>query len=639
MSINFPEVLNSTELLFDPVRKTSRWFNAVGLIALFFMICLTFTDVVLRYIFHRPIVGVKEFTEVLLVIVVAATIGYTHDQKGHVKVEIITNSLPKKIKLSLEIITQFISVILFFIIIWRNIEQVLYFFRTNNQHGTAIFIPSMPFQIVLSLGCIILWLLLIRDLLLNIKSGLELKFDTKYWTFTFVFIILFLILSGVWIGTQFFDFNLIAIGVLGIVCMLVFMFIGSPISFTLILTGLLMIGHIRGMNTAFNMLSSDMFATSSNYLWSVACFFVVMGYLCLYAGFGDDIYVTFSKWFGQMRGGLAIATIGASTALAGIVGDALSITTTMGTIALPQMRKYNYDDRLSTGTIGAGATLGPLIPPSMGFIIYGILTGQSIGKLFIAGIIPGLILATCFIMVIFIQCRLFPYMGPAGPNSNIKEKVYSLKFTWPVVILFLFVIGGIYAGIFTATEGGAVGCIGALLIGLVMRRFTWGKFINALISSGKILGMILLIIIGATIFSRFIAWCNLADNLSNFLCNLHLTPKSLVALILLLFFLLGFFIDILPMLLIGVPIVHPIVVSVGVDPTWFTVLLVLIIQSGVITPPFATILFALKGLYPDVSLQTIFRGILPFCLATVVCAGLIFFIPSLVTWLPGLLYK
>ncbi|OGO17796.1 MAG: hypothetical protein A2Z15_05075 [Chloroflexi bacterium RBG_16_50_11] len=429
------------------------------------------------------------------------------------------------------------------------------------------------------------------------------------------------------------------VGFLGIIFSLVLMFTGLPTSFSLIMTSILFIGHIRGPATAFDVSSTEVFSTAANYLWSTIAFFVLMGYFCLYAKFGEDIYITAHRWLGHLRGGLAIATIGASTALAGIVGDSLSVVTTMGSVALPQMRKYNYDDHLSTGAIAVGATIGPLIPPSMGFIIYGVLTGMSIGVLFVAGIIPGLLLAVAFISVILVQCRLRPDLGPRGGSSTWGEKASSLKAGGPIAALFLLVIGGIYAGAFTATEGGAIGSFGAFVIALAMRRFTLQSFIGALVGAGKIIGMIFLILVGAMMFTRFVAWCNLADVMTVFMTGLHLSPRITVLLILIIFFVLGFFIDLMPLMLIGIPIFHPVAMAAGVNPVWFAVMFVMTIQVGVVTPPFAVILFAIKGMAKDIPITVIFSGVFPFVIGTVVVIMLIFLIPPLAEWLPGLLYS
>jgi tripartite ATP-independent transporter DctM subunit len=309
----------------------------------------------------------------------------------------------------------------------------------------------------------------------------------------------------------------------------------------------------------------------------------------------------------------------------------------MGAVTLPEMRKYKYNDRLSTGSIVGGANLGPLIPPSMPFIIYGLLTMMAIGELFIAGIIPGLLLSAVFILIVYAWCRLNPKAGPVGEKATWGQRFASLKTVWPMVVLFVLVIGGIYAGIFTPCEGGGVGAFGAFCIGLFMKRFTWQNFTQSLLDAAKVISMVFLLINGATLFGQLAAWCNLSGTMTDLIAGLGLTPTSVVLLILIIFFILGFVIDSATLLLIGVPILHPAVVASGVDPLWFAVLAVVTIGVGTITPPVGINLFALKGVAKDISISTIYWGAIPFVVGTVIVIGLIFAIPPLATWLPSVL--
>ena len=630
--------LSKADRALGKVSLFTRWVNTVGLGVFFLMLCLNFADVFLRYVFNRPMLGVKEITGVMLVLMASLAIAYTHSEKRHVAVEVITGRLSPKARLVMNTITTLIGIGVFGILVWRSAVHFLWFLKMGTISTYAIKIPAAPFAAVITLGCTLLLLLLLRDLLNNVAEGLRLRFRGYLWLLMFGIPILLLVLAIFWMQPTLWQLSLPTVGIIGVACSLVFIFTGMPIAFALILTGFLFVGHIRGTYTALDMVGTELYTTLSNYLWAVIAFFVLMGFFCLFARFGEDIYHSAYKWIGHMRGGLAVATIGASTAMAGIVGDNLSVVSTMGTVALPEMRKYKYHDRLSSGTIAAGSTIGPMIPPSMGFILYGILTEQSIGKLFIAGVIPGLLLAIAFAATIYLRCRYNPELGPPGGRSTWGERLVSLKAGGPIAALFLLVIGGIYAGIFTPTEGGGIGAAGAVIIGLAMRRFTWQNFNSALLGAGRIMGMIFLILVGAMMFTRFIAWCNLSDVVKQFMTGLALPPATIVLLILLIFLALGFVIDIMPLILIGVPIFHPVAIALGYDPVWFTVLVVLIIQVGLITPPFAVILFALKGVAKDIPIGTIFRGVFPFVLATVVVAGLIFILPPLATWLPNLLY-
>lgn len=630
--------LNKAALILGKSRPFSRWCNTVGITILFLMVCLTFIDVVLRYIFSQPIKGTYELTGLMLVLVVFLGIAYAQDEKLHVAVDVITDRLSPTARLVVETITTILSIGIFGILIWRSFAHVLYLLKVGAIHAPLVPVPSAPFAAIIVLGCTLLCLLLLRGLFNNMAEALRLHLRGYLWLLMFGIPILVVILAILWMQPTLWQLSLPVVGIIGIAFSLLLFFAGIPISFALMMTGFLFLAHVSGPGAALDVVGVELYRVTTTYVWAVIAFFVLMGFFALFAGFGEDLYYTAYKWLGRMPGGLAMATVGACTGFAAIVGDPMSVTATMGVTSLPEMRRYKYDDRLSSGVIAAGATIGPMIPPSVSFIIYAILTQQSIGKLFIAGIVPGLLLAIAFMALIYLRCRLNPSLGPPGGGSSWRERLVSLKAAGPVVILFLLVIGGIYAGIFTPCEGGAIGAVGAVIIGLIMRRFTWQKFNNALLGAGKVIAMTFLILVGAVLFTRFVGFCNLSGVITQFVTGLTVPSFAIVLLILLVFLVLGFVIDTLPLILIGIPIVHPVVVALGYDPIWFTVLMVLTIHLGMITPPVGLNIFTLKGVAKDIPIGTIYRGVFPFVLATLVVVGLILILPPLATWLPNLLY-
>ena len=630
--------LKRTSDFLDYTGPLARWLNIAAVVIFFLMICMTFVDVLLRYVFNSPLMGIKEYTEVLLVLMLAFSVSYTYHKGGHIKVDLITSRLSGRFAGGWELVTLVMTLGLCFMVAWQCVVQSDYFISTHKIHGTVVHISTIPFQIALTIGFFILTLMVLRDCMRSVMKCIEEKFKVWHWAMAAIVLAGIFLLAYFWMQGQYWEVGKTTVALIAIIVMLVLMFSGMPTGLCLMLSGLLMVGHLRGLRQAMDNVTTQMFSTTSNYTWAVVGFFIMMGFFCLHAKFGEGIYATVRAYFGRLKGGLAIVTIGASTAMGGIVGDSMSVAATMSSVGLPQMREYGYKDKLSIGTIAAGSTLGPLIPPSTTFIIYAGLTGQSVGRLFVAGIIPGLVLAAFFVATIRLVCRFDPAAGPPGPKSTRKEKISSLKFGGPILFLFLLVIGGIYAGIFTATEGGSIGCIGALVIGLVMRRWNRKNFIEALLSGVAVFGMIFLIIVGANIFSSVLAWCNLSSSLSDTFGALTWDPKLIAFLVVLGFFLAGFFIDIMPLILIGIPIFHPILMDIGLDATWVTVLIVMAIQSGVISPPFATILFGLRAMNPDIPLNTIFRGVMPFVAATILGIILLFLIPALITWLPGLMY-
>jgi tripartite ATP-independent transporter DctM subunit len=306
----------------------------------------------------------------------------------------------------------------------------------------------------------------------------------------------------------------------------------------------------------------------------------------------------------------------------------------MGMVAIPEMDKYKYDPKLSTGCVAAGGTLGILIPPSIGFIIYGILTEESIGKLFIAGFLPGALLAFLFISAIYIQCRLNPEIGPPGPETTGKEKIKSLAGTWGMLLLFIIVMGGIYFGIFTPTEAAGVGAFGAFLFALFKRKLNVQTLIQCLLQTGQTTAMIFLIIIGANIFSTFLGLARLPMGLADFIAGLALPKLMVLAGIVLIFVVLGCVMDCYAIMILTVPIIFPVIQALQFDPIWFGVLMVIVLEVGLITPPVGLNVFVLKAAAPNVPLSTIFKGIWPFLAAAVLCIVIITMFPQIATFLP-----
>jgi tripartite ATP-independent transporter DctM subunit len=623
--------------LLDYVGVFSRWTNVLGLGFLFLMIAVTFIDVIMRYIFNRPFLGVIELTEVLMIVAIFMAVAHTQDQKKHIIIDVITNQLKEKSRLALEFITAFLGLGTLIILTWRMIVQIIFFTGRNQMHSQMLPIPAAPFAAVIALGCFCLTLLLLRDLLKQVVEASKLKLNWSYWLIMLGVPVVFIVLALSWMQPESWKISLPLLGFIGIVFSLVLMLAGMPIAFSLILTALLFTAHIRGPEISLNTLGTELYRNAGTYNWSVLPFFVVMGFVCFHARFGDDLYYTAYKWLGHLKGGMAIATIMACTGFAAIVGDSVAAVATMGTVAMPQMKKYNYDDRLSTGAILGGASLGPIIPPSTLFIIYGVLTSVSVGAMFIAGIIPGLILAAIFTLIIIIWCRISPNLAPTGESSTWKVRLTSLKSVGPVLILFVLVIGGIYMGAFTPTEGGAIGAMGAFFIGLAMKRWRWSNIRQALLTSGSTVSMVFLILAGALMFTRFVGWCNLSGTLTTLINESGLSAMIFVLLVLLVLFVLGMFIDTMPLILIGVPIVAPVAKAFGLDPVWFGIVYCVDINLGTLTPPVGITLFVMKGMNKEIPMSTIYRGSIPFCLGTLLCLIIIYLVPSLVTWLPGLL--
>lgn len=629
--------LNKVINILDKVSIFSRWTNFIGIALLFLMIVLNFVDVILdtKLILHA-IKGTTEITEVMMIAGIFLAVANSQNEKAHISVDAVTSQLSPKGQLILKFITSLLGLGTIALVIWKTIDQAFYFASKNMMHAQYLNIPSVPFTIIIAIGVTALWLLMLRDFLKIVVEAVQTRLSGYHWAIMAIVPVLLAVFIVFWMQPKLWDFELTSLAVIGIVFFVVLLLSGMPIAFTMILTAVVFVGNIRGSSTAFNMVATDMYRTAGTYAFAVLPFFVLMGYFCLHAKFGEDLYVWGYKWFGHLKGGLSTATICACTAFAAIVGDPIAAVSTMGSAAMPEMNKYKYDTRLSAGSIVAGASLGPIIPPSSAFILVGFLTGVPIGALLVSGIGPGLLMAFCFICVVYFWCRINPQLGPAGGKSTWRERFTSLKAVGPVLIIFAVAIGGIYTGLFTPTRGGAVGAFAAFVLALAMRRYTWQSFTRALLDGGRTVSTVFLILIGALMFTRFIAWCNITKTMTDLIINLGLSPTIFMIITLIFFLIMGCFIDILPMILIGLPIFFPIATALGLNPIWFCLLFVVVTNLGGMTPPVGVIMFVLKGVRPEIPINTIYRGTLPFVFATAASIIIIFLVPGIATWLPGL---
>jgi C4-dicarboxylate transporter, DctM subunit len=425
------------------------------------------------------------------------------------------------------------------------------------------------------------------------------------------------------------------IGILGIVLLFVLLALRMYIGIAMALIGFLGLVYLVGWSAGSSILGIIPMAEASSYTLSVIPLFVLMGQFAFLSGVSSDIYKTVYAWMGHWRGGMAMATIVACSGFAAICGSSLATGATMAMVTIPEMKKFNYDTRLATGCIAAGGTLGILIPPSIGFVLYGILTELSIGKLFMAGILPGIMLAGLFIAAIYIQCRIKPEMGPCGPTSSWMSKIKALKNTWGMLVLFVIVMGGIYLGVFTPTEAAGVGAFGAFAFTLFRGKLTYKTLLDSLMQTGKMTTMIFLIIIGANIFSSFLGLTKLPMELADFMANLPLPRLLILALILIIYIILGCVMDCYAIMILTVPILFPVIEALHFDPIWFGVLMVIVLEVGLITPPVGLNVFVIKGAVPEVPLTTIFRGVWPFLAAAILAIVILIVYPILATYIPN----
>jgi C4-dicarboxylate transporter, DctM subunit len=429
----------------------------------------------------------------------------------------------------------------------------------------------------------------------------------------------------------------LTIGIIGVVVLFILLFAGMPLGLTFVLVGFIGYALAFNIDGAFSVLGTVPFATFGDYGFSVIPLFMLMGSLAFVCRLSEDLYESAHGILGGLKGGLAMATVAGCAAFAAISGTSVGTAATMGKVAFPEMRKYRYDDALATGTIAAGGTIGILIPPSIIFIIYGIITEQSIGKLYMAGFLPGILQAVLFILTIAVVCWINPSFGPPGPKTSFKEKIKSLGKGWTALVLFLLVIGGIYIGWFSATEGAGIGAFGCFIIGLILRRLTWKGFKEALLDTTKTTAMILIIVAGALIFGYFLTITGTSKYIAETMSSLAVSRYVVFIIIIIIYLILGCIMDSMSMVLITVPIFYPLIMQLGFDPIWFGVIIVIVVEAGLITPPVGMVVFVVYGISKDVPMYTIFRGIVPFLIADIVLLVVITVFPQIALFLPSMM--
>jgi tripartite ATP-independent transporter DctM subunit len=408
-----------------------------------------------------------------------------------------------------------------------------------------------------------------------------------------------------------------------------------PVSFAMILAGFLGNAYMISTDAAIYMLTTNVWGQLSSYGLSVIPLFVFMGQLAYHSGITERLYNAAYKWVGRLPGGLAGTTILSSAGFASICGSNSATSATMGTIALPEMKRYHYDQALSTGSVAIGGTLGVVIPPSVVLIIIAVQTEQSITQLFLASIVPGLFLTGLFLATVFIICLKNPGLGPPGPRTAMREKLISLTGAVEALILFLLVIGGLYAGWFTPTEAGAAGSFGACLIGLARRKLSKKEFVNAIAETIRISAMVVLLITGAVIFGRFLTVTRLPFELADWASSLNVPREAILLIVLLIYLIGGCLVDALGFLVVTIPIFYPLAKALGFDPIWYTVVITLVTTMGAVTPPVGVNVYIVSGLAPDIPIGTIFRGVSIFLIAYVICLILLIIFPQMALYLPG----
>ena len=607
-----------------------KWLSAGGMIVFMVMVILTFLDVFLRYFFNSPLPGIYEVTEMLMPLVVFSAIAYGQWNKSHVVMDVITGTLKDENRDSLEAVTHLWSLAVCALCIWSTGRYALTVKSTTGLLG----IPYEPFVWFVVFGFVTFALSFLWDFLVTFHKVTKLGTTRvlMVWAAGFIPIAL-----AWYLGThRLVGVSSVAIGCVGIVVMFLLFLSGMPVALALMATGFMFCGSIRGLTATLNFYGKAMFSTSASYTWSPLMFFMVMGYFCFYGDLGRDLYECARKWLGHYKGGLAQGSVCACTAFGAVVGDSLSGTIAMSAIALPEMRSAGYDDELAVGTLACSGTIGCLIPPSAMFILYGVLAEQSIADLFMAGVFPGLLCMVVYCLTIWLMVARKPSLAPTVEKMPLDVRVRSLVSALPILLLFILVIGGIYAGMFTATEGGAIGSVGTLIIALFLRRFTMKKFIASLNDASKYITMSFTVLTGATVLGYLMTLSRIPSILAGSIGAMGMPGWATMTAIIVVLLFLGCFVPAMPLMLVCVPIFVPIDHMFHWDLIWFGVLMVIMMNMASITPPFGINLFVMKSV-AGIPLGAMFRASIPFIIGLAVVIVLLIAFPPLSTWLPAVM--
>jgi C4-dicarboxylate transporter DctM subunit len=433
------------------------------------------------------------------------------------------------------------------------------------------------------------------------------------------------------------------IGITGIIIMILMFLTRMPVAFVMASVGFVGFSCVISPDAGLVLLSRNIYETFDSYSLTTIPLFILMGQLGFNSGISKRLYDAGYKFMGSVRGGLAMATVTACTAFGAVCGSSPATAATMATVGLPEMKRYGYDDELATGSVASGGGIGMIMPPSVVLIIYGILTEQSIGALFVAGIFPALLVTVLFIICIYIRCRISPEQGPPGERFSWPEKLKALLSLGETLIIFTLVIGGIFIGLFTPTEAAAIGAFGMLIIAIARRQITWKGFVKSLMETLRTSCMVLMLIAGAVIFGKFLAVTRIPFEIAGWVAGLEMSPVLVMGVIIGIYFIGGCFMDALAFVTLTVPIFFPVVMELGFDPIWFGIIIVMVTEMGVITPPVGINVYVVYGvaknvLKEEIPLEKIFKGIFPFLIAVIIGVIILILFPSIILFLPNLMY-
>jgi tripartite ATP-independent transporter DctM subunit len=605
--------------------------------AVILMMIVIVVDVVSRNVFSLSLPGAIEIVRVLMILAVFGGMSYTALKNAHVRVEIFIDKFSKPVRQSLITAADLLAFGVIAVIAVATFIEAQTLWAEHENTG-LLRLPLAPFAFATGVFLVFFAFALLIDFLEStgemISNGIRMD---RFWIPAIAVVVglFFLALDPGIIPLR------ISSGMTGVVClglMFVLIFLGVHIGAAMAFITLIGLSYLVSPEAGTTLLSMTSQSIASDYIWSVFPLFAFLGIMASSIGFGKDVYETAYKWLGNLPGGLAVATIAGCGGFAAIVGDSTTGVVAMSAISYPEMKARKYNERLSTGCICAGGALGILIPPSLGLLVYGIITEQSIGKLFLAGLLPGILEALSLMLYIYFICKRNPELGPAGSHSTIREKLLSLKKSWHVVLLFVLVLGGIYSGIFTAYEAAAIGSFAVIIMGFLTERGNFKIFFESIIEASKMTSLILFIFVYANALGQLLAISQVPITLANFVTGLAINKYGTLFAIYALYLLLGCVMNVIPAMILTLPIIFPTITNLGFNPVWFGINVTILLEIGVLTPPIGMNVFAMSGILKEVPINTIFRGVFPFWMVMLLVLIILTFIPQISLVLVNLIH-
>ncbi|MBN2061003.1 MAG: TRAP transporter large permease subunit [Deltaproteobacteria bacterium] len=607
-------------------------------IGVIMMMVLTTLDVIGRFAFNRPIYGAYEIQEVLVVFVSFLGLSYVQSQRMHIVMDLLNEILSDENQRIIQLLGDLIFICIAMLIAWQTGLHAWFAYVQKDFTWGIVHMPTWPPKLAISLGMGLLSLRLIYDVITNplwqIKSGTDQKGNFVRLMVTIGLFIL--ILAGI-IVTKFVDLSPPTVGVVGLCLFTVLLCIGTPVGGTMIIIAVYGFWLLRGGNSALGVAATVPFSVTANYSITVIPLFILMGSFAAIAGFAENGFDLARKWLGGIPGGIAQATVLGATAFAAATGSALASVSVLARVAVPEMMRNGISKLIAIGVVSTASSLAIMIPPSNMFVVYGMMTGTSIGQLLIAGVIPGLIGMSVIMTMLFLRYKLDPKAAAAlkTTHDTWKERFKAIPKAWGIFFVAVLVLGGIYTGIFTPTEAGAVGATISFIGMVIAKQAGWKTFSGAVQDSAQVCCSVLIILIGGMMFSNMMAVTRLPVLLSEWVASLDVAPITIIICIMLMYFILGTALDSISSMIITIPIIFPIVMNLGFSPLWFGVLMVQNSMIAEISPPAGMNLFVLKRLLPDTSMKEIFIAVTWFMIPLIITMIIYIAFPQVALWLPG----